>query len=119
VRGSKAVIEVDYVRYSLMLVLASINHLASNLKLNEAAAGESIEAQLDGIKERIIRRLTGTGDEWVAQSSVKQTITKTGFYREIQRQLHGTGQDAFNNAIMSLELSGQIEVNGKKMRKKK
>lgn len=119
VRGSKAVIEVDYVRYSLMLVLASINHLASNLKLNEAAAGESIEAQLDGIKERIIRRLTGTGDEWVAQSAVKQTITKTGFYREIQRQLHGTGQDAFNNAIMSLELSGQIEVNGKKMRKKK
>ena len=119
VKGSKAVIEVDYVRYSLMLVLASINHLASNLKLNEAAAGESIEAQLDGIKERIIRRLTGSGDEWVAQSAVKQTITKTGFYREIQRQLHGTGQDAFNNAIMSLELSGQIEVNGKKMRKKK
>lgn len=119
VKGSKAVIEVDYVRYSLMLVLASINHLASNLKLNEAAAGESIEAQLDGIKERIIRRLTGSGDEWVAQSAVKQTITKTGFYREVQRQLHGTGQDAFNNAIMSLELSGQIEVNGKKMRKKK
>lgn len=118
VKGHKAIIEVDYVRYSLMLVLASINHLASNLKLNEAAAGESIEAQLDGIKERIIRRLTGSGDEWIAQSAVKQTITKTGFYREIQRQLHGTGQDAFNNAIMSLELSGQIEVSGKKIRKR-
>lgn len=118
VKGDKAIIEVDYVRYSLMLALASINHLASNLKLNEAAAGESIEAQLDGIKERIIRRLTGSGDEWIAQSAVKQTITKTGFYREIQRQLHGTGQDAFNNAIMSLELSGQIEVSGKKIRKR-
>lgn len=118
VKADKAIIEVEYVRYSLMLVLASINHLASNLKLNEAAAGESIEAQLDGIKERIIRRLTGTGEEWIAQSAVKQTITKTGFYREIQRQLHGTGQDAFNNAIMSLELSGHIEVSGKKIRKK-
>lgn len=116
--GNKAVIEAEYIRYALMLVLSSINHLASNLKLNEAAAGQTIEAQLDGIKERIIRRLSGSGDEWIAQSSIKQTITKTGFYQEIQRQLKGSGQDAFNNAIMSLELAGMIEVSGKKVRKR-
>lgn len=118
VQGSVAVIEAEYIRYALMLVITSINHLASNLKLNEAAEAKSIEAQLEGIKEMIVRKLA-SHEDWVQQSVIKQPIRRMAFYREVEMQLKGTGQDAFNNAIMGLEINGLIEISGKKMRVKK
>lgn len=119
VKDGVAVIECEYVRYALMLVLASIDHLASNLKLNEAAAAQSIEAQLDGIKETIMRKLVTGNNDWLLQSGIKQSIKRMAFFREIERQLKDSGQDAFNNAVMSLEMLGMVETNGKKIRLKK
>lgn len=117
VKGNSAIIEVEFVRYALMLVITSIEHLASNLRLNEAAAGESVEAQLDGISESIVRKMPGKG-EWAFQSEVKKMVSRNKAYKEIAKQLANSGQDAFNNAIMNLAMKGLIEIDGKKMRKK-
>lgn len=117
IQGSVAVIEPEYVEFALFLTLTSIDHLASNLKLNEAAAGESIEAQMDGISEAIIRKLPSDGS-WKFQSDLKVLVSRNKAYKEIARQLSGSGQDAFNNAIINLTMKGVIEMEGKKIRKR-
>lgn len=117
IQGNVAVIEPEYVEFALFLTLTSIEHLASNLKLNEAAAGESIEAQMDGISEAIIRKLPSDGS-WKFQSDLKVLVSRNKAYKEIARQLSGSGQDAFNNAIINLTMKGVIEMEGKKIRKR-
>lgn len=117
IQGNVAVIEPEYVEFALFLTLTSIDHLASNLKLNEAAAGESIEAQMDGISEAIIRKLPSDGS-WKFQSDLKVLVSRNKAYKEIARQLSGSGQDAFNNAIINLTMKGVIEMEGKKIRKR-
>ena len=117
IKGSTAIIETEYVQFALFLVLTSIDHLASNLKLNEAAAGESVEAQLDGIAEAILRKMPSDG-EWAFQSAIKQLVSRNKAYKEIAKQLTNSGQDAFNNAIINLQMKGLVEVDGKKIRRK-
>ncbi|MNH47898.1 hypothetical protein D3C79_1113760 [compost metagenome] len=49
-------------------------------------------------------------------ASVKQSITKAAYYKEIKKALDGTGQDAFQNAITMLQMTGKIVVEGKVIR---
>ena len=117
IQNNVAIIEPSYVEFALFLTLTSIDHLASNLKLNEAAAGESVEAQLDGIAEAILRKMPSDG-EWAFQSAIKQLVSRNKAYKEIAKQLTSSGQDAFNNAIINLQMKGLVEVDGKKIRRK-
>lgn len=115
IKEGKAEITEDHVRYALMISLQSIKNMESNLRVNEAESGDTIEEQVNGIKEKIIRKLRDYGD-WMYKSKIKDAITKKKYYREIEKALKDTGQDAFNNALSSLTLMGEVEVEGTKVR---
>ena len=50
-------IESSYVRYALMLVLQSLEHLTSNLKINEGATEETVEAKLEAVQAAILKMI--------------------------------------------------------------
>ncbi|AGN89460.1 DNA primase [Serratia phage Eta] len=116
IKNGKAVIEVEFVHYSLALIIKSFDNLISNLKLNAAVDGDDITDKVNAIQEKIIRRLKSSNGEQVFMASVKQSITKAAYYKEIQKALTGTGQDAFQNAITMLQMTGKIVVEGKVIR---
>lgn len=116
VHDGKAVIEPEFVTWSLALIVKSFDNLISNLKLNAAVDGDDISDKVAAIQEKILRRLQSSKGESVYLAAVKQTITKAGYYKEIRKALENTGQDAFQNAIMALQLSGKIIVDGKSVR---
>ena len=116
IKEGKAVIEVDYVIYSLALIIKSFDNLISNLKLNAAVDGDDLTDKVNAIQEKILRRLKSSKGEQVFMASVKQSITKAAYYKEIKKALDGTGQDAFQNAITMLQMTGKIVVEGKVIR---
>lgn len=116
INNGKAVIEVDYVIYSLALIIKSFDNLISNLKLNAAVDGDDLTDKVNAIQEKILRRLKSSKGEQVFVASVKQSITKAAYYKEIKKALDGTGQDAFQNAITMLQMTGKIVVEGKVIR---
>ena len=116
INDGKAVIEVEYVIYSLALIIKSFDNLISNLKLNAAVDGDDLTDKVNAIQEKILRRLKSSKGEQVFMASVKQSITKAAYYKEIKKALDGTGQDAFQNAITMLQMTGKIVVEGKVIR---
>jgi len=116
IKDGKAVIEVDFVHYSLALIIKSFDNLISNLKLNAAVDGDDLTDKVNAIQEKIMRRLKSSRGEQVFMASVKQSITKAAYYKEIKKALEGTGQDAFQNAISMLQMTGKIIVEGKVIR---
>lgn len=116
IKDGKAVIEVEFVEYALALIIKSFDNLISNLKLNAAVDGDDLGEKVSAIQEKIMRRLASSKGESVLLSAVKQTITKAAYYKEIKKALENTGQDAFNNAISMLQITGQIIVEGKYIR---
>ena len=115
-------VEVDHVKYALLVALNSIKHLESNLRINEAKDGETIESKIEGIKEAIIKRLKvnkGDKDEgWRYKSKLKEFLKRQTYYQEIAKDLLKHNQDAFENSIMSLRGEGKVEVNGQRIRLK-
>lgn len=116
IKDGKAVIEIDFVLYSLALIIRSFDNLISNLKLNAAVDGDDLTDKVNAIQEKILRRLKSSRGEQVFMASVKQSITKAAYYKEIKKALEGTGQDAFQNAISMLQMTGKIIVEGKVIR---
>lgn len=116
IKEGKAVIELDFVEYSLALIIKSFDNLISNLKLNAAVDGDDINDKIMAIQEKILRRLASSKGEQVFMASVKQSITKAAYYKDIKKKLEGTGQDAFQNAITMLQINGKIVVEGKSIR---
>lgn len=116
VSAGKAYIEPEYVEWSLALIIRSFDNLISNLKLNAAVDGDDIGDKVAAIQEKILRRLQSCQGEQIYLAAVKQTITKAAYYKEIRKALENTGQDAFQNAIISLQMSGKIIVDGKVIR---
>lgn len=116
IKDGKAVIEVEFVEYALALIIKSFDNLISNLKLNAAVDGDDLGEKVSAIQEKIMRRLASSKGESVLLSAVKQTITKAAYYKEIKKALENTGQDAFNNAISMLQITGKIIVEGKYIR---
>ncbi|AUG84978.1 hypothetical protein MAELSTROM_59 [Pseudoalteromonas phage Maelstrom] len=115
-------IEVEHVKYALLVALNSIKHLESNLRINEAKDGETVESKLEGIKEAITKRLDVNKDDpdegWRYKSKVKSNIKRQNFYQDIAKELVKHNQDPFENAVMSLRGEGKIEIDGVKMRLK-
>ena len=113
-------INTDHVRFALLLTLNSIAMLQSNLKVNEAKDGDTIEAKLEGIKEAILKKLDvskdDTNDGWRLTSKIKANIRRQRFYQEIEEELLKHDQSAFNNALFSLQGAGLIDVRGKEIR---
>lgn len=116
IKDGNAVIEIEFVLYSLALIIKSFDNLISNLKLNAAVDGDDLTDKVNAIQEKILRRLKSSRGEQVFMASVKQSITKAAYYKEIQKALNGTGQDAFQNAISMLQMTGKIIVEGKVIR---
>jgi len=116
-------ITTDHVRFALMMAINSIQHMASNLKVNEAKDGETIEAKLEGIKEVILKRLDVAKDDsdegWRYLSKIKGHLRRQKYYQDIADELAQHSQDAFNNAITSLNGDRKIELIGKKVRLKR
>lgn len=112
----KAVIEPVFVRWSLTLIIKSFDNLISNLKLNAAIDGDDVADKISAIQEKIMRRLESAKGEQVFIASVKQSITKASYYKEIKKALEGTGQDAFQNALVMLQSQGKIVTEGKTIR---
>ncbi len=115
-------IDVQHVKYALLVALNSIKHLESNLRINEAKDGETIESKIEGIKEAIIKRLKvnkGDKDEgWRFKSKLKEFLKRQKYYQEIAKDLLKHNQDAFENSIMSLRGEGKVEVSGQRIRLK-
>ncbi len=115
-------IEVEHVKYALLVALNSIKHLESNLRINEAKDGETIESKLEGIKEAITKRLNVNKDDadegWRYKSKIKGHLKRQNFYQDIAKELVKHNQDPFENAVMSLRGEGKIEIDGVKMRLK-
>ena len=113
-------INIEHVRFALLLTLNSIAMLQSNLKVNEAKDGDTIEAKLEGIKEAILKKLDVSTDDntdgWRLTSKIKANIRRQKFYQEIEEELLKHDQSAFNNAIFSLQGGGLIDVKGKEIR---
>lgn len=114
-------IEPAHVNYALLIALNSIEHLASNLRINEAVDGDTIESKLDGIKEAVLKRLDVSKDDknegWRYKSYLKDYLKRQKYYRDVAEELRKHDQDAFENALMGLRGESKIEVDGKKVRK--
>ena len=118
--GGNITVDVEHVKYALLVALNSIKHLENNLKINEAVDGDTIEAKLDGIKEAIIKRLkVNKGDKdngWRYKSKLKEFLKRQKYYQDIAKDLLQHNQDAFENSIASLNGQGKIKVDGQKVR---
>ena len=106
------VIEKEYVLYALKLGLSSIDHLNSNLRVNEAVDGQTVEDKLEGIKEAIIKRLTVSkkdkNEGWRYKSELKNYLKRQKYYQEISKELLAHGQDAMENALAVLMGEGKV-----------
>lgn len=114
-KGGQLVIEEEYVLYALKLGLSSIDHLSSNLKVNEAVDGATVEDKLEGIKEAIIKRLSVSKkderDGWRYKSELKNYLKRQKYYQEISKELLEHGQDAMENALIVLMGEGRVVRN--------
>ncbi len=113
-------VEVEHVKYALLVALNSIKHLESNLKINEAVDGDTIESKLEGIKEAIVKRLKvnkGDKDEgWRYKSKLKEYLKRQKYYQDIAKDLLQHNQDAFENSIASLSGEGKVSVKGQQIK---
>ncbi|QZI90850.1 hypothetical protein MYOV066v1_p0072 [Vibrio phage PS15B.3] len=111
-KGGQLVIEEEHVLYALKLGLSSIDHLSSNLKVNEAVDGATVEDKLEGIKEAIIKRLSVSKkderDGWRYKSELKNYLKRQKYYQEISKELLEHGQDAMENALAVLMGEGRV-----------
>lgn len=119
-----ATIERSYVRYALMLVLQSLEHLTSNLKINEGATEETVEAKLEAVQAAILKminidRRKDDQDGWRYVSVIKAQMKRRKFYQQIQKQLDGANQDAMQNALAMLGGKVEMDPSGKQIRMKK
>ena len=118
--GGNITIETDHVRYALLIALNSIKHLESNLRVNEANDGQTIESKLDGIKEAILKRLnvskTDKQDGWRYKTYLRDYLKRQKYYIEVAEELRKHDQDAFENSIMSLMGENKIITKGKKVK---
>ncbi|MGL5130798.1 MAG: toprim domain-containing protein [Aeromonas popoffii] len=117
-------IESAYVRYALMLVLQSLEHLTSNLKINEGATEETIEAKLEAVQAAILKminidRRKDDQDGWRYVSVIKAQMKRRKFYQQIQKQLDGANQDAMQNALAMLGGKVEMDPSGKQIRLRK
>lgn len=120
VKDGKVIIEPQHVKYALLVALNSIKHLESNLRINEAKDGETIESKLEGIKEAILKRLkvnkNDKDDGWRYKSKLKEFLKRQKYYQDISKDLLKHNQDAFENSIISLLSEGKIKVDGQKVK---
>jgi len=118
--NGRVTVDVPHVKYALLVAINSIKHLESNLSINEAKDGETIESKLNGIKEAILKRLKVNKNDkdegWRYKSSLKDFLKRQKYYQEISKELLKHNQDALENSIVSLMGEGKIEVDGKKLR---
>jgi phage/plasmid primase-like uncharacterized protein len=118
--NGRVTIDVSHVKYALLVAINSIRHLESNLRINEAKDGETIESKINGIKEAILKRLKVNKNDkdegWRYKSSLKDFLKRQKYYQEISKELLKHNQDALENSIVSLMGEGKIEVDGKKLR---
>lgn len=117
-------IESSYVRYALMLVLQSLEHLTSNLKINEGATEETVEAKLEAVQAAILKminidRRKDDQDGWRYVSVIKAQMKRRKFYQQIQKQLDGANQDAMQNALAMLGGNIEMDPSGKQIRMRK
>lgn len=117
-------IESSYVRYALMLVLQSLEHLTSNLKINEGATEETVEAKLEAVQAAILKminidRRKDEQDGWRYISVIKAQMKRRKFYQQIQKQLDGANQDAMQNALAMLGGKIEMDPSGKQIRLRK
>lgn len=117
-------IESSYVRYALMLVLQSLEHLTSNLKINEGATEETVEAKLEAVQAAILKminidRRKDDQDGWRYVSVIKAQMKRRKFYQQIQKQLDGANQDAMQNALAMLGGKVEMDPSGKQIRLRK
>ena len=102
------------------MAINSIKHLESNLKINEAVDGDTIESKLEGIKEAIVKRLkVNKGDKqegWRYKSKLKEFLKRQKYYQDIAKDLLQHNQDAFENSIASLSGEGKVSVKGAKIK---
>ena len=110
--NGELVIEEEYVMYAIKLALASVDHLSSNLRVNEAVDGATVEDKLEGIKEAIIKRLSVSKkderDGWRYKSELKNYLKRQKYYQEISKELLEHGQDAMENALAVLMGEGRV-----------
>lgn len=115
-----AVVERDYVRYALMLMLNSIEHLISNLKVNEGKTERTIEAKLEAVMEAIIKRISVRKNDaqegWRYKSQIKDYLKRQKYYQPIQEECKKEGQDAFENALAMIGSKLEKSPCGKKIR---
>lgn len=121
VKGGNMVIEVEHVKYALLIVLNSVEHLASNLRINEAKEEKTtVEAKLEGIKEAIIKRLKVNKDDkqdgWRYKTYLRDYLKRQNYYKAIAAELQKHNQDAFENSIIALQREGKIIVDDKKVK---
>ena len=117
-------VERSYVRYALMLTLQSLEHLTSNLKINEGATEETVEAKLEAVQAAILKminidRRKDDQDGWRYISVIKAQMKRRKFYQQIQKQLDGANQDAMQNALAMLGGKVEIDPTGKQIRLRK
>lgn len=117
-------IESSYVRYALMLTLQSLEHLTSNLKINEGATEETVEAKLEAVQAAILKminidRRKDDQDGWRYVSVIKAQMKRRKFYQQIQKQLDGANQDAMQNALAMLGGKIEMDQSGKQIRMRK
>ena len=117
-------VERSYVRYALMLVLHSLEHLTSNLKINEGATEETVEAKLEAVQAAILKminidRRKDDQDGWRYVSVIKAQMKRRKFYQQIQKQLDGANQDAMQNALAMLGGKVEMDPSGKQIRLRK
>ncbi len=114
-------IEAEHVLFALKVTISSINYLHSNLRVNEAVNGATVEDKLEGIKEAIIKRLTVSksdkNDGWRYKSEIKNYLKRQKYYQEIAKDLLSHGQDAMENALAVLRGEGKIIIDDKKIKK--
>ena len=114
-------IEAKHVLFSLKITLSSINYLHSNLRVNEAANGATVEDKLEGIKEAIIKRLsvskTDKNNGWRYKSEIKNYLKRQKYYQQIAKELLNHNQDAMENALTVLRGEGKIIIDDKKIKK--
>jgi hypothetical protein len=117
-------VERSYVRYALMLTLLSLDHLTSNLKINEGATEETVEARLEAVQAAILKminvdRRRDDQDGWRYISVIKAQMKRRKFYQQIQKQLDGANQDAMQNALAMLGGKVEVDPTGKQIRLRK
>ncbi len=114
-------IEAEHVLFALKITISSINYLHSNLRVNEAAQGSTVEDKLEGIKEAIIKRLTVSKSDknegWRYKSELRNYLKRQNYYKEIAKDLLQHNQDAMENALAVLRGEGKIIIDDKKIKK--